>query len=195
VFDICGWPRTAAACQWQHSTPGITTTLTVGRQPHIHQPSSPAHACREQLMIPDVMIVPNLERLAAGLAAFRGFPLDSHPSFPRVAAWFSAVRQRPSYQRTGSDSTTTQLVFGKRISLDVVHDITAMDGQVVAARRLVRGRVTGRGGWMRWLTWRGQQQLTLSLLGGERRAKGHLLGGHLLLSSPACTVPPGAPVG
>lgn len=63
--------------------------------------------------IVDITFVPNMQRLAAQLPAFRGFRLRGNPSFPRVTEWLEALDARESFRAVKSDDDTLVQVVAK----------------------------------------------------------------------------------
>ena len=59
----------------------------------------------------DIAYSPRLDRLAANLPVYGGYHLKGNPQYPRINAWFEAIKQRPAYQRVSSDDTTNNLVM------------------------------------------------------------------------------------
>ncbi|WP_375496031.1 glutathione S-transferase family protein [uncultured Nostoc sp.] len=62
----------------------------------------------------DITYSPHLDRLAANLPVYRGYHLKGNPRYPRINAWFEALKQRPAYQRVKSDDTTNNLLLRRR---------------------------------------------------------------------------------
>ncbi|QLE48323.1 glutathione S-transferase [Nostoc sp. C057] len=62
----------------------------------------------------DITYSPHLDRLAANLPVYRGYHLKGNPRYPRINAWFEALRQRPAYHRVKSDDTTNNLLLRRR---------------------------------------------------------------------------------
>ncbi|MBC1224211.1 glutathione S-transferase N-terminal domain-containing protein [Nostoc sp. UCD121] len=62
----------------------------------------------------DITYSPHLDRLAANLPVYRGYHLKGNPRYPRINAWFEALKQRPAYHRVKSDDTTNNLLLRRR---------------------------------------------------------------------------------
>ncbi|MEH2128499.1 glutathione S-transferase family protein [Nostoc sp.] len=62
----------------------------------------------------DITYSPHLDRLAANLPVYRGYQLKGNPRYPRINAWFEALKQRPAYHRVKSDDTTNNLLLRRR---------------------------------------------------------------------------------
>jgi glutathione S-transferase len=62
----------------------------------------------------DIMYSPHLDRLAANLPVYRGYHLKGNPRYPRINAWFEALKQRPAYHRVKSDDITNNLLLRRR---------------------------------------------------------------------------------
>jgi glutathione S-transferase len=62
----------------------------------------------------DITYSPHLDRLAANLPVYRGYDLKGNPRYPRINAWFEALKQRPAYHRVKSDDTTNNLLLRRR---------------------------------------------------------------------------------
>jgi len=60
----------------------------------------------------DVALWPVLERMSAGLLAFRGYALSDAP-YPSVCEWLHAMRERSSVAKVGSDAGTLVRLFSK----------------------------------------------------------------------------------
>ncbi|MEH2458360.1 glutathione S-transferase family protein [Nostoc sp.] len=67
--------------------------------------------------IVDITYSPHLDRLAANLPVYRGYHLKGNPRYPRINAWFEALKQRPAYHRVKSDETTNNLLMRRRWGL------------------------------------------------------------------------------
>ncbi|MEH2318644.1 glutathione S-transferase family protein [Nostoc sp.] len=65
----------------------------------------------------DITYSPHLDRLAANLPVYRGYHLKGNPQYPRINAWFEALKQRPAYHRVKSDETTNNLLMRRRWGL------------------------------------------------------------------------------
>ncbi|NEU79346.1 glutathione S-transferase family protein [Nostoc sp. UIC 10630] len=62
----------------------------------------------------DITYSPHLDRLAANLPVYRGYHLKGNPRYPRINAWFEALKQRPAYHRVKSDDITNNLLLRRR---------------------------------------------------------------------------------
>ncbi|MEH1806003.1 glutathione S-transferase family protein [Nostoc sp.] len=62
----------------------------------------------------DITYSPHLDRLAANLPVYRGYQLKGNSRYPRINAWFEALKQRPAYHRVKSDDTTNNLLLRRR---------------------------------------------------------------------------------
>ena len=61
----------------------------------------------------DIALWPVLERMQAGLAAFRGYSIRDAPSFPAVGAWLRAMAARPAVAQVASDDGTLIRLFSR----------------------------------------------------------------------------------
>ncbi len=92
----------------------------------------------------DIVYSPHLDRLAANLPVFRGYPLKGNARLPRLNAWFEAINQRPAYHRVRSDDTTNNLLVRRRYGLEPsgsplplpTADSEALEYRMEAAARL-----------------------------------------------------------
>jgi glutathione S-transferase len=62
----------------------------------------------------DIMYSPHLDRLAANLPVYRSYHLKGNPRYPRINAWFEALKKRPAYHRVKSDDITNNLLLRRR---------------------------------------------------------------------------------
>ncbi|BAZ37122.1 glutathione S-transferase-like protein [Calothrix sp. NIES-4101] len=62
----------------------------------------------------DIMYSPHLDRLASNLPVYRGYHIKGNPRYPRINAWFEALKQRPAYHRVKSDDITNNLLLRRR---------------------------------------------------------------------------------
>ncbi|KAF3885164.1 MULTISPECIES: glutathione S-transferase family protein [Nostocales] len=96
----------------------------------------------------DIMYSPHLDRLAANLPVYRGYHIKGNERFPRLNAWFEAIKQRPAYHRVRSDSTTNNLLLRRRFGLQPIGnplpldatDTEALQYRAEAAERLSDNR-------------------------------------------------------
>lgn len=96
----------------------------------------------------DIMYSPHLDRLAANLPVYRGYQIKGNPRFPRINAWFGAVKQRPAYNLVKSDNITNNLLLRRRFGIEPIGsplplDITeseALEYRAEAAERLSDNR-------------------------------------------------------
>ncbi len=75
----------------------------------------------------DIMYSPHLDRLAANLPVYRGYEIKGNPRFPRINAWFEALKQRPAYQRVKSDDTTNNLLLRRRWGAEPIGNPLPLD--------------------------------------------------------------------
>lgn len=68
----------------------------------------------------DITYSPHLDRLAANLPVYRGYHLKGNPRYPRINAWFEALKQRPAYQRVKSDDATNNLLLRRRWGVEPI---------------------------------------------------------------------------
>ncbi len=61
--------------------------------------------------IVDITYSPHLDRLAANLPVYQGYYLKGNTRYPRINAWFEALKQRPAYHRVKSDDITNNLLL------------------------------------------------------------------------------------
>lgn len=96
----------------------------------------------------DIMYSPHLDRWAANLPVYRGYHIKGNPRYPRINAWFEALKQRPAYHRVKSDDTTNYLLLRRRwggqpignpLPLDAA-DSEAIQYRAEAAERLSDNR-------------------------------------------------------
>ncbi|MFQ4136964.1 glutathione S-transferase N-terminal domain-containing protein [Nodosilinea sp. PGN35] len=66
----------------------------------------------------DILYSPHLDRLAACGPVYRDYSLRGNPRYPRLSAWFMALRRRPAYHRVRSDDTTNVLLLRRRFGLE-----------------------------------------------------------------------------
>ncbi|HLO84355.1 MAG TPA: glutathione S-transferase family protein [Nostocaceae cyanobacterium] len=66
----------------------------------------------------DIMYSPHLDRLAANLPVYRGYHIKGNERFPRLNAWFAAIKERPAYHRVNSDSITNNLLLRRRFGIE-----------------------------------------------------------------------------
>jgi len=66
----------------------------------------------------DILYSPHMDRLAACGPVYRGYGLKGNPRYPRLNAWFAALRRRPAYHRVRSDDTTNVLLLRRRFGLE-----------------------------------------------------------------------------
>ncbi|ARV60006.1 glutathione S-transferase [Nostocales cyanobacterium HT-58-2] len=96
----------------------------------------------------DIMYSPHLDRLAANLPVYRGYHIKGNERFPRINAWFEAIKKRPAYHRVRSDSTTNNLLLRRRFGLEAIAnplpldtaDSEAIEYRAEAAERLSDNR-------------------------------------------------------
>lgn len=96
----------------------------------------------------DIMYSPHLDRLAANLPVYRGYQIKGNPRFPRINAWFAALKQRPAYNLVKSDNITNNLLLRRRFGIEPIGsplplDITeseALEYRAEAAERLSDNR-------------------------------------------------------
>lgn len=80
-----------------------------------------------QFSLVDIMYSPLLDRLAANLPVYWGFHIKNNPQFPRINAWFTALKQRPAYLRVKSDDATNNLLFRRRYGFEPVENPSPLD--------------------------------------------------------------------
>jgi glutathione S-transferase len=68
----------------------------------------------------DIMYSPHLDRLAANLPVYRKYHIKGNPRFPRINAWFEALKQRPAYHRVKSDPITNNLLLRRRWGVEPI---------------------------------------------------------------------------
>ena len=78
----------------------------------------------------DITYSPHLDRLAANLPVYRGYQLKGNPRYPRINAWFEALKQRPAYHRVKSDDTTNNLLLRRRWGVTPIGNPLAPDPAV-----------------------------------------------------------------
>lgn len=75
----------------------------------------------------DITYSPHLDRLAANLPAYRGYHIKGNPRYPRINAWFAALKERPAYQRVRSDDTTNNLLLRRRWGVEPIGNALPLD--------------------------------------------------------------------
>jgi glutathione S-transferase len=101
-----------------------------------------------QFSLVDILYSPHLDRLAATGPVYRNYSLRGNPRYPRLNAWFTALRRRPAYQRVRSDDTTNVLLLRRRFGLAPIgpslplnpEDSAALAYRAEAAERLADNR-------------------------------------------------------
>ncbi|MEH2181079.1 glutathione S-transferase family protein [Nostoc sp.] len=75
----------------------------------------------------DITYSPHLDRLAANLPVYRGYQLKGNPRYPRINAWFEALKQRPAYHRVKSDDITNNLLLRRRWGVTPIGNPLSLD--------------------------------------------------------------------
>ncbi|MBD2384479.1 glutathione S-transferase N-terminal domain-containing protein [Cylindrospermum sp. FACHB-282] len=75
----------------------------------------------------DIMYSPHLDRLAANLPVYRGYHIKGNPRFPQINAWFTALKQRPAYNRVKSDNITNNLLLRRRFGIEPIGNSIPLD--------------------------------------------------------------------
>lgn len=95
----------------------------------------------------DIALWPVMERMAAGLRAFRGYEIRDQPGFPRLSAWLHAMGERPAVARVRSDDGTLVRLFAKVFGMkgnrswgDALVLVRGSKPALEAAAKLVRNR-------------------------------------------------------
>mmetsp|Transcript_26367 Transcript_26367/g.43804 ORF Transcript_26367/g.43804 Transcript_26367/m.43804 type:complete len:448 (+) Transcript_26367:19-1362(+) len=107
---------------------------------------TPGPYLEEAFSVLDIALWPSLERMAAGLPAFRSYDLRSCAEFPAVAAWLKAMGERPAVRVVSSDDGTLvrlfSRVFGMGGAAPPPDGPTHFGGEAAmeAAAKLVRNR-------------------------------------------------------
>ncbi|WP_417040671.1 glutathione S-transferase family protein [Cylindrospermopsis raciborskii] len=68
----------------------------------------------------DIMYIPHLDRLAANLPVYRGYHIHGNSRFPRINAWFAALKERPAFARVKSDHITNNLLLRRRFGVQPI---------------------------------------------------------------------------
>lgn len=77
----------------------------------------------------DIMYSPHLDRWAANLPVYRGYRIKENPRFPRINAWFEALKQRSAYQRVRSDDITNNLLLRRRWGVEPNGNLQPLDAE------------------------------------------------------------------
>jgi glutathione S-transferase len=95
----------------------------------------------------DIALWPAMERMAAGLRAFRGYEIRDQSGFPRLSAWLHAMGERPAVARVRSDDGTLVRLFAKVFGMkgnrswgDALVLVRGSKPALEAAAKLVRNR-------------------------------------------------------
>jgi glutathione S-transferase len=75
----------------------------------------------------DILYSPHLDRLAANAPVYRGYLIKGNARFPRLNAWFDAIKQRPAYHRVKSDPITNNLLLHRRWGLEPIGNPLPLD--------------------------------------------------------------------
>jgi glutathione S-transferase len=75
----------------------------------------------------DLLYSPHLDRLAANAPIYRGYQIKGNSRFPRINAWFDALKQRPAYHRVKSDAITNNLLLHRRWGLEPIANLLPLD--------------------------------------------------------------------
>jgi glutathione S-transferase len=78
----------------------------------------------------DLMYSPHLDRLAANLPVYRNYTIKGNPRFPRINAWFDALKHHPAYHRVRSDSTTNHLLLRRRWGVEPIGNPVPLDDEI-----------------------------------------------------------------
>jgi glutathione S-transferase len=75
----------------------------------------------------DIMYSPHLDRLAANLPVYRGYHIKGNERYPRINAWFEALKHRPAYHRVKSDNITNNLLLRRRWGVEPIGNPLPLD--------------------------------------------------------------------
>ncbi|MBN4006925.1 glutathione S-transferase family protein [Nostoc sp. LPT] len=75
----------------------------------------------------DITYSPHLDRLAANLPVYQGYHLKGNPRYPRIDAWFEALKQRLAYHRVKSDDITNNLLLRRRWGVTPISNPLPLD--------------------------------------------------------------------
>lgn len=88
-----------------------------------------------QFSLVDILYSPHLDRLAANAPVYRRYSIRDNPRYPRLNAWFAAIRQRAAYHQVRSDDTTNVLLLRRRFGIEPSGAPLALNAEDSAARQ------------------------------------------------------------